>query len=74
MGNYGRRKGTAQTGQVQMKPQLIIGSAGDTAILGRCMVALLCSAKCPGKLIREQGVTVLATAKNGVNVTVWSGG
>lgn len=53
-----------------MKRQQIIGSAGDTSILDRCMVALLCSAKCPGKLIldtydlakqfRDQGVTVIS--------------
>jgi len=43
---------------------------GDTAILDRPMVALLCSAKCPGKLIldtydlakqfRERGITVIS--------------
>lgn len=53
-----------------MKGPQIIGSAGDAAILDRPMVALLCSAKCPGKLIldtydlakqfREQGVTVIS--------------
>ena len=53
-----------------MKGPQIIGSAGNAAILDRPMVALLCSAKCPGKLIldtcdlarqfREQGVTVIS--------------
>lgn len=53
-----------------MKRQQIVGSTGDTAILDRRMVALLCSAKCPGKLIldtydlakqfRDQGVTVIS--------------
>ena len=47
-----------------------MGNAGDPAILDRPMVALLCSARCPGKLIldtydlakqfRERGVTVIS--------------
>ena len=55
---------------MKMKGPQIIGSAGDAAILERPMVALLCSVKCPGKLIldtydlakrfREQGVTVIS--------------
>lgn len=53
-----------------MKGPQILGSVGDTAILDRPMVALLCSAKCPGKLIldtydlakqfREHGITVIS--------------
>ena len=48
----------------------IIGSAGDTTILERPRIALLCSSKCPGHLIldmyelakqfRQQGVTVIS--------------
>ena len=48
----------------------IVGSMGNAAILARPMVALLCSEKCPGKLIldtydlaklfRKQGVTVIS--------------
>ena len=48
----------------------IVGSMGNAAILDRPMVALLCSEKCPGKLIldtydlaklfRKQGVTVIS--------------
>ena len=47
-----------------------ISSMGNVAILERPMVALLCSEKCPGKLIldtydlaklfRKQGVTVIS--------------
>ena len=55
---------------MKIKGQRIVGSAGNTAIMGRPKVALFCSAKCPGKLIldtydlakkfREQGVTVIS--------------
>jgi len=53
-----------------MSERKILESLGDAAILERPMVALLCSAKCPGKLIldtydlarqfRERGITVIS--------------
>lgn len=52
------------------RPAPLVRTLGDTAILDRPKVALLCSAKCPGKLIldtydlaklfRETGVTVVS--------------
>jgi predicted Rossmann fold nucleotide-binding protein DprA/Smf involved in DNA uptake len=53
-----------------MSASFILSTKGDEAILDRPMVALLCSAKCPGKLIlgtydlakmfRKRGITVIS--------------